>query len=264
MFLIRTIRRMAKRPFGLLTLVLMGAIFVLGLLNLGLVALRAADSAPDYPPRALIYVTTFDAFNEHWSTFPGQIRAEISDGVLVITSDSSNAGAFSLLNQQIRDFDLTVQTEWRTISSPADQIGVLFRYQNADNYYTFKIRSDGAYLVGMKAQGEDEIPLSQWQINPAIHTEPNATNLIQIIARRYTFEFYVNGIQLPVCPKGNDRRSTWRSLTSGECLSNGGRTRDQLAEATFEEGKIGVGMVAGDLGASVGFDNVIILGARPQ
>lgn len=49
MFLIRTIRRMAKRPFGLLTLVLMGAIFVLGLLNLGLVALRAADSAPRLP-----------------------------------------------------------------------------------------------------------------------------------------------------------------------------------------------------------------------
>lgn len=238
---------------------MVAVILILAAVNLALYILRASDRPASPTPGELVYTTTFDAFNEQWAQFPGQITAEIANGQLTITNDSNGGGAYSDLERSFSDFDLRVDVTWVDSHSQADQIGVLFRYQDRDNYYVFKIRSDGAYRVEMLKDGQLD-PVSQWQISPHIYTALNTVNQLRVVGKGQTFTFYANDRQLPLCLKGNDRRSTWTSLTSGECLSNNRQISESYNDISFAFGRIALGAVADQPGLKVTFDNVLVLG----
>ncbi|CAG1012307.1 hypothetical protein ANRL4_04620 [Anaerolineae bacterium] len=257
------ILRQHRSVWSLIMLALVGVIFALGVVNLLVIVLRSLDTPPDVIPGQLQYLSTFDAYNEQWTVFQGQVKAEILDDELRITSDAPNEGAFSELSRAFRDFDLSVNVRWEKIAGEADQAGILFRYKDLSNYYMFKIRSDGAYRVEIMKDGQVEA-LSQWQISSRILTAPGAVNQLRVVGHAFIFQFSVNDTPLPLCLKGNDKRSTWNGLSSGQCISDGGRTREQIVENSFEFGQIALGAVAGDAGLVVAFDNVVILGPRPQ
>ncbi len=219
---------------------------------------RAADSVPTGPTGALFYVTTFDAYNDQWAQFPGQLRATIEDGsgLLVLSMDDARAGTFSELSRPFGDFDASVDAGFFT-PSEFGQVGLLFRFQDRNNYLIFKVRGDGAYRVERVVGGEVEV-LSEWQIAPQL--TPGGDVRLRVVGKGEVFTFALNGQPVLLCPKGTDRRSTWAGLRSGQCVSNGGQTAESLRVAGVAlTGKIGLGGVSEEAGLQVAFDNLVVL-----
>jgi hypothetical protein len=251
-----------RRPFWRLLFILLAVlIIVLALVNLGVYVFRALDQPPQPAPGELVYATTFDAFNDLWAQFPGQVSAQIADGELVIASDGIGQGAYSDLERTFGDFDLRVDVTWGDSRSRDDVIVVLFRSQNADNHYAFKIRSDGAYSVEHNKDGKPEV-VSAAHLSPHIYTDIGSLNQVRIVAKGATFTFFLNDVQLPLCLKGSDRRSTWTSADSGKCLSNGGQTSQQYTDSAFAFGRIALGAISAEPGLKIAFDNVLIYGPQ--
>ncbi len=238
-------------------------VFIIGLLavNLAVGAIRALDRPPLPTPGELLFADSFEnaAYTRLWDTYPGQESAAIADGQLVIGIDSESGGVFSSLARAFSDFDVQVDARWLESKTEADEVALLFRYQDLSNYYAFKLRSDGAYYVERAKDKTIEV-LSQWQISPLTATAIGALNQMRVVARGPTFSFYLNGERLPLCLKGSDAKSTWTGLRTGKCQSDGGQTRDSLTDSAFAFGKIAVGAKANAAGLRVGFDNVLIVG----
>lgn len=257
----RTLNRERRTLWGLVVRALLSIIVLLGLVNAALLVIPRLQLPATPFPGELIYVTTFDAFNEHWSQERGQTRTEIAEGALLVSSDAFNEGIFSALDRDLGDFDLTVEARWQAVPDDYGQIAVIFRSVDAANFYALKLEADGAYKVEAVRGGAPDT-LSEWQITPSIHTGEGATNRIRIVGKAFVFSFYVNGELLPLCLRGQDRKSTWTGRRTGQCLSDNGRTRSELADDAFGRGRIALGAVSREPGIQVTFDNVLIAGPR--
>lgn len=69
--------------------------------------------------------------------------------------------------QLFNNFELTVEA--RQASGPVGQYGVLFRFQDGDNFYAFSITSAGLYRLDKRVGGE-WVNLRPWTPSPAIRT----------------------------------------------------------------------------------------------
>jgi len=97
--------------------------------------------------------------------------------------------------------DVSIQAEVRLVSGSADNnYGLLCRYQDVDNFYTFLISSDGYYAIAQVTGGVSYKILSgdgqHLLPSDAIQTEPGATNEIHAVCAGNILTLYVNGRQL--------------------------------------------------------------------
>ncbi|MFN7210137.1 MAG: family 16 glycoside hydrolase [Aggregatilineales bacterium] len=258
------------RLWRTLSLALIGALAALGALNLVLLALINADQPLSAPSGTLLYVSTFDddpdtdaddSFNAQWAQYKGQDSASIADGILYLSIGSAG-GVFSDLDYPFADLDVEVLSGWQEGDSEvieAAEISLMFRYQDVNNFYAFKLRGDGAYRVERFQSGTLNV-LSEWQIAPQALSGLGAFNRLRVMAQGDQLRFFVNDQPVLLCPKGADRRSTWNGLRSGACLSNNRQTAEALIDSAFKTGKIALGAVAGQgaTGFRVAFDNVIV------
>lgn len=256
------------RTAAVLLLILIAA---LGVLNLLLTALISADQPTNAPSGTLLYISTFDddeetdaddTFNAQWALYTGQDSAQVEGGVLFISIGSAG-GVFTDLNQPFADLDVEVLTSWESGSAEiveAAEASLMFRYQDVNNFYAFKLRGDGAYRVERLQNGTLDV-LSEWQIAPQALSGVGAFNRLRVVAQGDQFRFYVNDMPVLLCPKGEDRRSTWNGLRSGACLSNNQQTAEFLIDSAFKTGKIALGAVAGQgaTGFRVAFDTVVVI-----
>ncbi|MFQ3536235.1 MAG: family 16 glycoside hydrolase [Aggregatilineales bacterium] len=268
----RTLPRPAHfRPWRALMLTLISALAFLSALNLVLLALINADQPIKAPSGTLLYVSTFDddpdtdaddSFNAQWAQYAGQDSAMIADGILYL-SIGSPGGVFSDLDYPFADVDVEVLAGWQDGEPDvieAAEISLMFRYQDVDNFYAFKLRGDGAYRAERRQSGTLDV-LSEWQIAPQALSGPGAFNRLRVVAQGDQLRFFLNDQPVLLCPKGADRRSTWNGLRSAQCLSNNRQTADVLIDSALKTGKIALGAVAGQgaTGFRVAFDNVIVL-----
>jgi hypothetical protein len=241
--------------FGWILIVLVVLILILGVANLGVSALKAVDQPVTGPSGGILYATTFDKNPEEWSRFEGQLSARIDNGSLKIAVSAVNDGAFSVLNYDFGDFDAQVSAVRVSAADPYNEIGLLFRYRNPDNFYIFKIRGDGFYRVERRKDRVTEV-LSEWHGSPAVITAIGQTNQLRVVAKGDTFQFFVNNQQLILCPNGPGKaKSTW---SNDQCLSNNGQTAMVIQDGTFRAGKIGVGVRVDTPSIEVAFDNVLV------
>jgi hypothetical protein len=247
-------RRSLFLRFSILLLIV---IALLGLTNLAIIGIRALDRPGRPNPGQLLYASTFDAYNEEWSQFEGQMSSEIADGSLVIMIGAAGDGAYSVLNHDFSDFDVHVDVRRITANDEYDEIGLLFRYIDVKNYYMFKIRGDGAYRVQRVQDGTIQV-LSEWHLSPAVLTGLNHVNQLRVVGQSGAFKFFVNDLPLTLCPSGPQKqKSTWNGE---QCLSNNKETSSRLLDDTFAYGKIGVGVFSNAPGIQVAFDNVLVYG----
>lgn len=231
-------------------------------------------------PGALLYATTFDRFNEEWDLYGGRDAATVTGAAglgltavsngstpvqgaaLAVTygSPETNKVAWSVLDRTYRDMDLRVTAQ--RVSGPLDnQLGVMFRYRDDENFYVFRISSDGYYSL---EKVQDGIPqtISEWGLSDMVR-QGDAANTVRVVARGDAFRFYVNGQPVPLCFKGEFENSMWAE--PGECMT---------AEPTFiyRDGDFRQGRVALAAGSSsdtsepvvVAFDDVVIVGPQPD
>lgn len=249
---------MKRRRVSLLGILLI-IVVLLGLTNLGILGAKALAKPARPAPGELLYATTFeDASDSDWYQYRSALTAQIADGVLGITADSLKSGVYSDLNYVFNDFDVRVVARQTMGDDPYNEYGVLFRYQDSKNYYMFKVRADGAYLVERSIDGKREelsAATNPEQVKPVLAIGLNRTNDLRVVGKGDHFQFYINGQLLTLCPKGSDKRSTWNG---DQCASNNKQTSQELVDSTFPEGKIALGVYENNTPISVAFDNLLV------
>ena len=78
-----------------------------------------------------------------------------------------------------------------SFSSGDDRIGILFNYQDANNFNSFLLRSDGSYWVSRYSFGHT--PLVNWTQSDAIEIGDGAVNILEITGENGSYSFYING-----------------------------------------------------------------------
>ncbi len=242
--------------FWRLIALLLVVIVVLGLANLAIIGIRALDRPGQPGSKALLYASTFDAYNEEWDQFVGQMSAQIANHNLVIKVDTPQDGTYSVLNHQFSDFDTRVNVQRITANDPYNEIWLMFRYQDRDNYYTFKIVADGSYCVERHQGGKTDI-LSACHPSPVVFSGLNLVNQMRVVGQGTHFRFYVNDQPLLLCPKGSDKFSTWNG---DQCLSNHKQTSYELVVPGLDYGKIGLGARIRTPNFLVSFNNILVYG----
>jgi hypothetical protein len=236
-----------------------------------LILVGCSTNVPIPRPGQLLYVTTFDSFNEDWQLYEGELAARIvtegSNPVLQIAVDSVQDGAFTTMKRVFSDFDVIV--DLTQVAGPEDQdapgFGLLFRHKNNDNFYAFLISGDGYYQVRRRLDGVDE-ELSDWAPTSAILQGSEAINHIRVIGQGDTFAFFINDVQMPLC------LTIWNPLVPGECQvpaadpaaapvwSTDGVVM-QLVDGSIKQGRIGLGARSfAQAGVRVDFDNLLVCG----
>ena len=238
-------QRRARLPFSILTVMVA---------MLMLVACRGNRPPGDLVfPEGVLYQDDFEQDYDYWELADdGIVSYVIEQGHLVVTINDTNSIAWSPLNFTFDDFILEVDT--LQLDGPLENgFGVLFRYQDSENYYRFDIGSDGFYSLSKSMDGTLEA-VSEWKDHPAILTGAQ-TNRIRIEALGDSFRFAVNDAPLVLCV--GPEQPIWDPSNRDECL--GGEVTDTWSDDTFSEGQIALGVTALlDQGPSIGFDNLII------
>ena len=233
-----------------------GALLALTAL-LALSGCKRGEKPPDLPanpllPPGVLYQDDFEKENDNWDVYDDGIVSYLFEGGrLVVTVNDFNARAWSGLNFTLEDFVLEVETT--QLDGPDDNgFGVLFRYQDTDNYYRFDISSDGFYSLSKSVDGSSEA-VSEWNAHSAILTGAQ-TNHLRVVAQGNTFSFAVNDTPLKLCVGPG---AIWDPATPDTCL--GGEMLDTWTDATFRSGQIALGVTAFmEPGPSIGFDNLVI------
>ncbi len=97
----------------------------------------------------------------------------------------------------LRFTDVQIEVDIQKIGGPDDNdIGVICRYKNSDNFYGFLISSDGYYGISERQNGEHQvIGMDGMKHSSAIQTG-SAKNHIRADCIGNTLTLYVNGVKL--------------------------------------------------------------------
>lgn len=230
----------------------------------------------DVPEGELIYLTSFDGFNDEWDienatdnyTSAMIEPDENSDTRLVMTlTPEAGQGVFTLLDRTVRNFDLRVTTT-QLDSDPFhdNAFGVIFGYRDDDTYYQFQISGDGYYrLVKVQPNTDDDsdadviaTEISPWHlttntnddllvngsyptlIRPGrynpIDDALDTRNEIRIVVRDQKISFFINGEPMPLCLKGSRGSGMW----VGDGCVEGNIFTYTFEDEDYRQGQIGV------------------------
>jgi hypothetical protein len=94
--------------------------------------------------------------------------------------------------------DVRIMVDARLIGGEEDNyLGVLCRYQNADNYYAAVISSDGFYGILRRTQGDaPEVISGEYFVESIIINQHNNLNLLEVSCVGSQIKLVVNGQQL--------------------------------------------------------------------
>lgn len=154
------------------------------LVGLGLVAALALGWRSPTPRRPPDLTASDLAWTKHGAGH------QPSSGVLRVRLEQPLQRAWAVAGQQIRNFDLELDLRALTPSQDVGY-GLLYRYQDPDNYYLFAIGGDGYYTVAVVQDGA-LTPLRAWGQWPHVRRGA-AANRLRARCVGEVCSFYVNG-----------------------------------------------------------------------
>jgi hypothetical protein len=170
------------------------AILVLLLLTGGLSACVFGQSASPFGENVIFHDEFTLGQMADWQ-FEGdaQGRTTIVNEQLMVELNAPNLMQFSSLQEQsFADFILQVEVR-QLAGDPGNTYGVLFRMQDAAQFYRFELTGDGLYMVERRnADGTWTRFVDDWTESPAIARGINALNRIRVEAIGSNFSLYVN------------------------------------------------------------------------
>lgn len=237
-----------------------------------------------------LYAAGFDGFTDEWQQYAGRESAAIEDSTLRLSIETGNT-IYSAAQPHFADFDLRVTT--RAVEGDLNNAyGVVFRLQEAatdcdmplqilcdisnlgligvplqlifdgggggvQGFYMFLISSDGYYSL-WRGEGSTSSRVSAWIPSDAINIDLNENNVIRVVARNDTYQFFINDQAVDLCiPNDPEATSTYYL---GECLE--GAMQPTFVDSSLQNGQIGVvvdTVQTGITGIVVEFDDVIVL-----
>ena len=170
---------MFKGKFGKL-------ILTISLLSLLAVACRGNDT----------YLETFDEPGTWSAGSDIDVEGDVRDGVYDLLVKADNLLIWASAGEQFGDG--VYEVEATAVAGPINNsYGMVFRLDDdADNFYLFKISSDGFVWIGKMVGGglEENTPLVQdwWFESSAVKTGLNETNILRVRAESGNMIFFVN------------------------------------------------------------------------
>jgi hypothetical protein len=204
-------------------------------------------------PGTLLYAASFDGDQQDWQTYSGRLDASIEAGVLRVENGQSDSYAFSVADQHYDDLDLRARAVGA--EGPLNNgYGVVFRYQNPQNFYAFLVSSDGYYSV-VRALDGDQRWLSNWIDSPMVIQGIGAENRLRVVASGDQFRFWINDMPAQVCvPDDPAAESTY---VAGTCRE--GAMLDVLQDAALASGQVGVvALTFGEPDVVATFDDIVV------
>lgn len=135
------------------------------------------------------HVVFYDDLADNRNDWPEHAHAFFENGEYHIYDESE---AHAYWNTKAGDFDnVTIEARIRKVEGRDDMAyGLVFRVQDIDNFYNFVLTGDGRYVFGKREGG-------QWGfiIGPkrsSVVNEDNSTNVLRVVCRGQSFEFYIN------------------------------------------------------------------------
>jgi serine/threonine protein kinase len=105
----------------------------------------------------LITFSENDPFNEAWQqNTEGVVQRVIRDGQYIITNTLRDTATTSLFNPdyyRYRDVQITLDAALTEDSATNSAFGIVFRYQDPDNYNVFAIDSEGRFSIWTRENG---------------------------------------------------------------------------------------------------------------
>ena len=169
-------------------------IFFLVLLVFGLSACSIRESASPFGEDVLFHDEFVLGQTADWQ-FEGdaQGRTTIVNEQLMVELNAPNTMQFSSLPEQSYDNFIFEVDARQLAGDPGNTYGVLFRMQDAAQFYRFELTGDGFYMVERRnANGTWTRFVDDWTESSAITRGINALNRIRIEANGSTFSAFVN------------------------------------------------------------------------
>ncbi len=131
--------------------------------------------------------------------------------------------------------DFLVEVDAAHVAGALDnEMGVMFRQQDNDNFYVFMISSDGYYRLEKLVDGEWE-QIIKWTASSAINTGEGSRNRFGVLAQGTKFRLFVNDVLI-----------------------------DEAEDDTFASGNIGLAVGSfGEAGIEIAFDNIDLWELEP-
>ncbi|HMR63434.1 MAG TPA: FHA domain-containing protein, partial [Anaerolineae bacterium] len=153
---------------------------------------EASSFAPE--DLTLVYEDDFsDSFGGWDDAFDQYTRKVYGNNRYQIEVQASNLVAWGLANRDVADFELEVEAKLED-GDQKNSYGVLFRFQDRENFYRFDISGDGYYLFSKFIDGEWST-LIDWTQSQFINTG-GAPNILKVSAFGPNIALWANGQQL--------------------------------------------------------------------
>lgn len=191
-------RRRALTRLGILGLILLACSCLACLV--GVVAERTFLREGNLPfgrrpltvqPGDVIYEEDFSNPESGWEVYTDEyVEKGYEDRAYKIYVIEKNLTTWATIDQKFSDFIMEVKAT--PMSGPDENsYGIVFRYQNEDNFYSYEISSDGQFAVMKTADGKRK-PLVSWSKTGYVNQGKNS-NILEVVCEGQSMDFYVNG-----------------------------------------------------------------------
>jgi hypothetical protein len=167
-----------------------------------------------------------DRYNDYWTLADNDMSGMsiTGEGFYRLENRTPNTAMTTIVqhDSHYRDVSLTMNAELEADSEPASAYGIVFRYQDEDNYNVFAVDGMGRFSIWTRQNGVwEELRAAEetWTSNESIHPI-DEVNQLSVVILQNEFTGYVN-----------NRRVV------------------RLSDTTFEEGQVGI-YVAADSGTA--------------
>jgi Tol biopolymer transport system component/pSer/pThr/pTyr-binding forkhead associated (FHA) protein len=141
---------------------------------------------------ALIYEDDFGDSGSGWDdAFDTYTTKQYGNNRYQIEVNTSNLIAWGLANRDVADFEIEMEAKQER-GAESNSYGLLFRFQDRNNFYRFDVSSDGYYLFSKFIDGE-WITLVDWTPSEAIKA---GGNILKVSAFEDKIALWVNGQML--------------------------------------------------------------------
>jgi serine/threonine protein kinase len=139
---------------------------------------------------APLYEEDFSSPGTEWEISESEeARYRVDGGTYSIEVFKANWIAWNMIGQSFDDFEIEFEVAL-VEGDPYNDAGLLFRFQDADNYYEVDVNGQGSFAIG-KEVDDEWAQIVEWTSSPAVKPF-GGVNRVRIVAKGNQFALYIN------------------------------------------------------------------------
>jgi hypothetical protein len=139
---------------------------------------------------APLYEEDFSSPGTEWEISESEeARYRVDGGTYSIEVFKASWIAWNMIGQSFDDFEIEFEVAL-VEGDPYNDAGLLFRFQDADNYYEVDVNGQGSFAIG-KEVDDEWAQIVEWTSSPAVKPF-GGVNRVRIVAKGNQFALYIN------------------------------------------------------------------------